>query len=214
MSAILEALKKSEQERKLGQSPSLQSIHHGMNLPANSKAPTSLWLVGVLILLSFGVIFYLLWVNLSVPSLADSSYSTERYSADDYLKNAKIAVPPPENLAATKPKNLAITTTNNPSSTKSSTTSSTTETEPKKEKRVAMPLWQLPTSVRSSLPAMTYSFHVYSGASENRTIIINGRRLKEGDAISNELRLDEITSEGVVLEFQQYLVFVPVLDGW
>ena len=61
---------------------------------------------------------------------------------------------------------------------------------------------------------MTYSFHVYSDNPEDRTIIINGRRMREGGRVATGLRLEEITEQGVVLDFEGDLIYVPVVDGW
>ena len=211
MSAILEALKKSEQERKLGQSPDIQSIHHGMALSQRGdKTPTALWLIGALLLISLAAVLYIVWLNLSTPR-----YSVEQYSAKvSAERQAKIA----DSQAISQEGNETGEQTEaepviQPNTEQQATVAQKPEAQLKDE-RVAIPLWQLPNNIRSDLPAMTYSFHVYSDAKENRTIIINGRRLKEGDAISQDLHLHEITAEGVVLDFQQHLVFVPVLEGW
>jgi general secretion pathway protein B len=73
---------------------------------------------------------------------------------------------------------------------------------------------ELPDDVRNNLPAMTFSFHVYSTNPQQRTIIINNRRMREGEEISAGVQLQEITEDGVILGYQQYRVHISVLSGW
>lgn len=73
---------------------------------------------------------------------------------------------------------------------------------------------ELPASVRSALPAMAFSFHVYASDPARRTIIINGRRLREGQAINAETRLHRITSDGVIVAFRNYRIALPVINQW
>lgn len=73
---------------------------------------------------------------------------------------------------------------------------------------------ELPEDVRNNLPAMTFSFHVFSSTPQQRTIIINNRRLREGEEVSAGLTLQQITEDGVVLLFEQHRIHISVLSGW
>jgi general secretion pathway protein B len=73
---------------------------------------------------------------------------------------------------------------------------------------------ELPDDVRNNLPAMTFSFHVYSENPQQRTIIINNRRMREGDEVSAGLQLQQITDDGVVLLFTAHRIHIGVLSGW
>ena len=46
-----------------------------------------------------------------------------------------------------------------------------------------------------------------------RAIVVNGERLQEGSQV-NGLTIREINEFGVVLEFESYLVDVPVFTDW
>ena len=61
---------------------------------------------------------------------------------------------------------------------------------------------------------MAFSFHVYASDPARRTIIINGRRLREGQPINGETRLQHITADGVIVEFRNYRIALPVINQW
>jgi general secretion pathway protein B len=75
--------------------------------------------------------------------------------------------------------------------------------------------WQLPDPIQKKIPALTFSFHVYSTNPDKRTIIINKRRVKQGDTVSEELVLEEITQQGVILQWQGLHRFtINVVENW
>lgn len=74
----------------------------------------------------------------------------------------------------------------------------------------SLPLyWQLPLNVRKDLPALKLSMHVYSPTPDQRFIVLNGNRQKEGDDLGADVRLTEIRVDGAVLEFHGQRFLVP-----
>lgn len=217
MSAILDALKKSEQERKLGESPDLQSIHHGMVVPGDKRSSPMLGLVVLILLLSLMLVAWLLWVN---RSGFDYAFTDIEAIPADTAPGKAVSEPTGADStsapAATKPAQAAPAQPSRQVSSKRPEEAASPEppVAKTKQQRVAVPLWELPDHRRRALPAMTYSFHVYSDNPEDRTIIINGRRMREGGRVATGLRLEEITEQGVVLDFEGDLIYVPVVDGW
>ena len=69
--------------------------------------------------------------------------------------------------------------------------------------------WQLPLNIRKDLPALKLSMHVYSPTPDQRFIILNGNRQKEGDDLGADVRLAEIRIDGAVLEFHGQRFLVP-----
>ena len=53
---------------------------------------------------------------------------------------------------------------------------------------------------RGQLPPLKISMHVYTEDPAGRVVIIDGRRLREGDALDTRLRLAEIRRDGSVIE--------------
>ena len=72
---------------------------------------------------------------------------------------------------------------------------------------------ELPRTVRRRFPALSFSTHVFTDEPELRALVVDGRRLGEGDRYG-ALRLDEITADGAVFEFEDYLVAVSILEDW
>jgi len=60
-------------------------------------------------------------------------------------------------------------------------------------------LEELPLSIQSQLPEMKYSGHVFSPNPELRMILINTTVVREGDQINADLRLTEITRDGLIM---------------
>jgi len=63
-------------------------------------------------------------------------------------------------------------------------------------------MFQLPDSVKNSLPEIHISFHSYSRKPAARLVSINGKIVREGQQFENDLTLEEITPEGVVMVYK------------
>jgi general secretion pathway protein B len=68
--------------------------------------------------------------------------------------------------------------------------------------------WQLPGAIRGELPALRISVLVYAERPEDRFLLVNGRRLVEGDALSPGLVAEEIRRDGVVFSYRLYRFLV------
>ncbi|MCZ6642108.1 MAG: general secretion pathway protein GspB [Gammaproteobacteria bacterium] len=71
----------------------------------------------------------------------------------------------------------------------------------------------LPEPARLAFPELEFSTHIYAEDRTLRAIVVNGQRLEEGDSFEG-LGLLEITPEGVIFRFQDYLIAVSVLALW
>lgn len=61
---------------------------------------------------------------------------------------------------------------------------------------------QLDYDLQSSLPAMNVSVHMYSATPSSRLVRINNTIYREGDLIDSELKLEEITQDGLILSIR------------
>lgn len=83
------------------------------------------------------------------------------------------------------------------------------------KKEMAVPhLVDLPESVKRSIPNLKYSGHVYSSLPSHRKVIINGSDIREGDLIADNLLLDEITADGVILQYNEHRFRIDLLKDW
>lgn len=197
MSYILDALKKSDQERQQGAGPSLQTVHR----PHNNTAERG-WLY---LLLALVVLLILALAGLVGWFLFDLN--------DNSLEPAKINESAVATVITELPTNSASLNEDSKMA-KVSVATASLQSVPSTKSRVVVPFSQLPLTVRNAIPAMTFSFHVYSDSPDRRTIIINGRRVKQGAMIDDQLLLDEITANGVIFSWQDHQFSIPVVEAW
>jgi len=220
MSLILDALKKSEQERRRDKGPNLQTIHQPPLPRAQRRSYTAL--LGFLLIAANAAVVVYWWQQRAAPTVtAASPVQPPLSSTIAALPAAAPAVR--ESTAATTPKpveapaNASTPTpvaTATPEYTSITPASSTAATVSVASSARIEEVDELPENVRNDLPAMTFSFHVYSSNPQQRTIIINNRRMREGDDIGAGLLLQEITEDGVILQYAQHRIHISVLAGW
>lgn len=209
MSLILDALKKSEQQRQREKAPGLQSIHQPAAIAAGkSVRPWWLWLAAIVIVCNFAFFGFWFWrqqtVAASVAQTAVVPAATQAAGQVDKPLQTEAAKPQEAQSEFTRISPYGAQT---PRQTQAQIQS------PDAAQRIEE-ISELPDSIRNNLPAMTFSFHVYSEAAEQRTIIINDRRVREGDEINSGLTLQSITQDGVILLFEQHRIHISVLSGW
>ena len=67
---------------------------------------------------------------------------------------------------------------------------------------------KLPPAVFEALPKTRVLVHVYVDQPEQRFVILNSRKLREGDTSPEGLGMEEILPEGVVLSFKGHRFFI------
>lgn len=211
MSLILDALKKSEQQRQREKAPGLQSIHQPAVIAARkSVQPWWLWLVAIVIVCNFAFLGYWFWRQQTVASsftqaavVPATTQAAEKIDKSQQIQEAKTQETQSEftrispHVAQSQAQTQVLAQMQSPDAAQ----------------RIEE-ISELPDSIRNNLPAMTFSFHVYSETPEQRTIIINDRRVREGDEINTGLTLQSITQDGVILLFEQHRIHISVLSGW
>lgn len=58
--------------------------------------------------------------------------------------------------------------------------------------------------MKGGIPKLSLSFLVYSDKPEERRVTINGKVLREGDEVTDGLRLQRITHEGAVFDYRGF----------
>lgn len=67
-----------------------------------------------------------------------------------------------------------------------------------------MTLSELPLPIQQEMPAMSVSIHAYSAQPHNRLVGINERMLREGGDVAPGLRLEQITPDGMIFTYKGY----------
>lgn len=83
--------------------------------------------------------------------------------------------------------------------------------EKTKTKREPLHMMQLPSSIQEQLPEFRISAHVYFAKKPaSRLASINGKIVREGQKLVPDLKVEEITSDGVIFSYRGYLFHVPI----
>lgn len=73
----------------------------------------------------------------------------------------------------------------------------------------ALSLDRLDAGSRAQLPPLRVSMHVYDPDPARRFVLIDGRRLREGDLLAADLRLVAIEREGLQLDWRGRPLHLP-----
>lgn len=77
-----------------------------------------------------------------------------------------------------------------------------------------IPAGQASISTQSLIPNLDISSHIYSSLPNRRSIVINGERLVEADFITPRIRIKEITHHGMVIEVDGSPLLIDRSRGW
>jgi len=199
MSYILDALKKSQQQREQQQSPSLPTHSPKQSISKNYY----LW--GVVLMVSIIVLFEMFSVSEeSIPTIAKPAMPINQVTTPAIQVHQAPAIQAVTNIIQTadshtaqpiQPEEEAIILKNNdvPEITVAKNTDHLKD----------YPTWdELPASVRSSIPAIHIEAHIYDANPSKRMAIINGSLTHQGQVTSQNLKILEITSTGIIACYQ------------
>lgn len=211
MSYILDALKKSEQDRGNGSIPNVQTIHSSALSYHQEKRPLWPWLLIIALLANISILIYFLKPDSNDQNIISSNNTVENNNTGNHQQKKtieKISIPVQE---------AVITAPIEP--TPEQTTPDTEDSIPIIEATAITPaqvidINELPASIRQQIPDMIFSGHIYSTTAAQRSLVINNNFMEEGDAVSHDLILVEITRNGAIFDFRNYRFSTGVLSGW
>jgi general secretion pathway protein B len=237
MSYILDALKKSEQERQRGTVPDLLTIQEELLQPSRRRFPWR-YVAGAAIVLGAGASAWLLLPLKSsgpvVPVVHQEQKSVMLTVAPqdrDMPVSAPSAAMPGKKAEETR---LPAGGDNGdmgrirrevlperPSSGMAHPGPAPQETEKPllPTQQAALPpadpdrvyrLKELPSALQKGLPSFSLSAFMYSSDPELRMVRINEKMMREGQELAAGIRLQEITTDGVILVSQGYRFFIAM----
>lgn len=68
----------------------------------------------------------------------------------------------------------------------------------------AIAMAELPLQIQQEIPPMTIQLHAYSSKPMNRLVSINSRMLHEGESLAPGLKLEQITLDGMIFSYKGY----------
>ena len=223
MSFILEALRKSEQERQRQAGPGFAELR-----PAMTRPSFPAWAVALGVLLAINLLVLAIVMlrrdDASAPAASNSAASlprpdpaaaapapvrtelpSERYSADDRASLEDTARGAgdeysiaPEELAEAAPAEAEPELQPPPRAS-----SSDGESDPR------LPTINDPALQGANLPEMHLDIHVYATQPAERFVFLNNRKYREGDETPEGTTIERITRDGVVLSHRGVRFLMP-----
>ncbi len=224
MSYILEALKKAEQQRELGHVPGIASTHEQAYGKGRGRW---LWVLTVVLALNAAVLLVLFWPDHGRAIRADAA--DEAASAQQRAPERPATAPVPaaveRPLAALAPATAlppavsaaALSEPRQADSAAGPPAGSAAASEPEQpisdapERAVtrhiappSLPVWpQIPGHLFEQLSGSLHlDVHVYADRPPDRFVLINMKKYHQGERLQEGPRLDEITTDGVILSFR------------
>ena len=203
MSFILDALKKSENER---QQSAVRRISEMPTVIHRNKAP--LWMIGMIIGLTAGV-FLLGWawlndvrpLNQTVDVVAENSLGqSPQVSLTEALDPTSLESE--NNLGLELESDLDVPIPEQPLTAESSPVTLVPDTS-------TIPSMSDLLSYGVQIPGLTLELHVFSPSPADRFVFINSSKYLEGENITEETNIIEITEEGVIIAHETQLFLLP-----
>ncbi|PKN23336.1 MAG: hypothetical protein CVU68_01305 [Deltaproteobacteria bacterium HGW-Deltaproteobacteria-3] len=227
MSFILEALKKSEQQRLQQNTPQQEVCKRTFFLCSHRSSRWSYWLVAgflPLVLVSGWWFYSRIEPATLAPSPAVNDGANHAPSSLGQPRQPEPAAVPPDSVSAPSPLPEAFSAGPSPAILEESRApgappmvhggtprkrvgpaaqGATVASEPPEARsRENQPLYpDLSKELLDRIPRLTMSMHYHSSDPGRRLVRVNDRLLHEGDWLSNELHVVEITPTGAILDF-------------
>jgi general secretion pathway protein B len=225
MSYILDALRKSDQQRQRGAAPTLRTA------PVTAGAPRqpALLLYGSLAAVLLGAGIAIGWLRPWQPEQPPAPQAVVAKPHDSSPREAAPApgftrepvpelrpresVPAAQSAPAPMPRVMpaganAMTRSTAPIAAKTAPEEATPAPEESvdtgRREQEVMTMAELPVPMLEQIPKLSISVHAYSAKRADRLVGINGRLLREGDYPAPDLRLEQITPDGMILSYKGY----------
>lgn len=216
MSYILDALRKSEAERRQGKAPDLGQQMQVVYRPKNKPVSAMLW-VALALLINAAVLAYVFWPGqIGVPEPVQSEKRDNPQPTSGEVAPVSNPEPFPAELAAQEPVEVAPAF-EAPAVIVPSRSAAAPENTP--GLTASMPqgrvphLVELPLSFQKSVPDLTFNSHIFSSDPSASRVMINGHYLRQGDRFGN-LVVARITEDGVVLSKDGRYFRVGTVRDW
>jgi len=226
MSFILDALKKSESERHRQSGPVLMDVRIAA---PRRRIPPWAWVIAAVLVVNLAVLAWVLWLSpahrgeVVAPAVVAT---TTPPAAPTAALPAAPAPAPGASPATTELDPPAVTATATPPASTLALPGAAQfpAQAPAPQPSQAAPLVLVPGTqnidvstlpkvadmVASgiALPEMQLSWHVYDAAPQSRYVLLNGARLREGEATADGVRIVAIAPTGVVVEWRGRRMFL------
>ena len=214
MSYILEALKKSDHERKQVNVPDLQTIH----MPAATESAQNRWLymviVFLLVSLAFVIGWFQPWKQQTSVIPAEVAEIKEQLKEPQVIEQMSVEEKQDNRIEQEAFREVQPQPLQDAQIVPDAKLSQAVEDTPSLDIDSVPHLTEMPTLVQQAIPEMSFAGHVYSSDISQRSVIINGYSMSEGETVINGLTVEQITSNGIVFNYQGQLFRMEILQDW
>jgi general secretion pathway protein B len=206
MSYILDALRKSDQQRQRGAAPTLLTAQ----ATAAEPGQPAYFIYGLLAAVLVGAGIVIGWLQRTQGEPTGPAAVT--IAAKPLESSARQTAPAP--VTPARPA-LSLSNTGTPGTPPKAVTAATKDaltpvpenpagpTDSMQEPKV-MTIGELPASIRQELPGMQISLHLHSTKPGNSFVSINSQMLQEGAYPAPGLKLEQITPDGMIFSYKGY----------
>ncbi len=227
MSYILDALKKSEQERGHGNIPDVQTVHSSsLNYRSEKKAYWPYILIAAVLLNLLAIVYFMInkpaaeKIETSTPPTSVVTQTKTETESEAVAEKAEpvvkaVTIISDENKNANVEKAGAETADKKTQAAEKTESITIKTEEPALNQDIRiLEFYELPESIKQDLPSIVISAHVYSSNPLQRSIVINNKFLEEGEYVLDGLILYEITPDGAIFNYQGTVFSYGVVSGW
>jgi len=211
MSYILDALKKSEEQRNQQEQVATFSVRGKKQTNGNQSLGRYIFIAFIAMVVAAAAWWF--WPTISKVLMQARSSSNVAQSAEQQALATSSQNTTQQTLSqAQSGGGMAKQGNQHVAQQSSQTTVVASADAPLPPGNQIKDLWELPVDFQSQIPSFDFSFHVYSKKPENRTIIINGRRLREGAMVTSKIKLRMITKNGVIMHADGRFFHIDVYE--
>ncbi len=221
MSYILDALRKSEAERRQGKVPDLGQQVQLIHRPGKKPLSAVVW-IAIALVINAVVLAVIFWPGAAqlvpAPEVTGSAQVSGQTSSDDSVPES-----PAREAVDEGPDALAQSGLSESLPQQEERPTLIVPAAPIPDDQQVVPdypdtgriphLVELPLSFQKSVPDLTFNSHIYSSSRSARRVMINNRNLRVGDRFSG-LVVEDITEEGVVLSKSGQRFRVGIVRDW
>ena len=198
MSYILDALKKSDQQRQRGTTPTLPSAQAATVAPKQSSSVVYGVLAAVLLCAGIAIGWLHPWQT------EQPVHAAEPFATRPANTSQTVLTPRPEQSEMAEKSEQKLPTPNLMPAAPTYSPKEPISPATADQEQKATPFAELPLTIQQEIPEMKIQLHSYSNKAINSIVSINSRMLKEGDSLAPGLRLEQITPDGVILSYKGY----------
>lgn len=206
MSYILEALKKSQQEREAVVTDQAVQFTQPISTETRSKTGVAVVLLLVSILLLGFLLYVVMQKTPTYPVPAIEVKPVEVVIETPVMQERIIS--PREIMAAASVIEEKIETDSLVKSEQQVVVDDNTKPLRVEERRLP------PLDSLRKIPALIINSHIYSGLSDKRSVTINNKTQREGDYLTSTIFIKEITAKGIIIDVDGWPLSISRQQGW